>query len=218
MVGGSPGWFNQQTSTTLWRYDAGADSWEARAPLPLGRAAHAAAVLDGKLYVAGGIGPDPQRLQVYDPETDTWALKAPLEPPPGAPGGGRRRGGPLRRRAVAGGTWATSVCWRPTIPRRTPGAPWPRCPPPAGAWPPPPSAGRLFVTGGEVLDASAVTFPQLEVFDPQSGEWTSGAPLPTARHGLGAVARDGEVYVLAGGRRAGLTVSGLVEILTPEGG
>ena len=78
--------------------------------------------------------------------------------------------------------------------------------------------GRLFVTGGEVLDASAVTFPQLEVFDPQSGEWTSGAPLPTARHGLGAVARDGEVYVLAGGRRAGLTVSGLVEILTPEGG
>jgi hypothetical protein len=77
--------------------------------------------------------------------------------------------------------------------------------------------GRIYVTGGEVLDASAVTFPELEIYDPTQGVWQSGPPLPTSRHGLAAVARGGEVYVLAGGRRAGLTVSGLVEVFAPAG-
>jgi hypothetical protein len=68
-----------------------------------------------------------------------------------------------------------------------------------------------------VLDASAATFPQLEIYDPAQGAWQSGPSLPTSRHGLGAVARGGEVYVVAGGPRAGLTVSGLVEIFAPAG-
>ncbi|HEV2122363.1 MAG TPA: kelch repeat-containing protein, partial [Chloroflexota bacterium] len=81
VVGGSPGWFNQQTSTTLWRYDARQDTWEHRAPMPLGRAAHASAVIDGVLYVVGGIGPDPQKLLAYDPIADLWTERAPLPRP-----------------------------------------------------------------------------------------------------------------------------------------
>ena len=77
---------------------------------------------------------------------------------------------------------------------------------------------RVYVTGGEVLDASRVTFPQFEVYDPASGIWSVGPPLPTGRHGLAAAVRDGEVYVLAGGRLAGLDVSGLVEAFTPGPG
>src|SRR5207248_1590793 len=59
-VAGSPGWFGQQASNTLWVYDATQDSWADRAPLPLSRAAHAAAAIDGRLSVVGGIGPEPQ--------------------------------------------------------------------------------------------------------------------------------------------------------------
>ena len=80
-LAGSPGWFNQQTSTSLWVYDAEADRWEDRAPLPLGRAAHAAAALDGRIYVAGGIGPEPQQLLAYDAQADSWSLRAPLSRP-----------------------------------------------------------------------------------------------------------------------------------------
>ena len=63
-IGGSPGWFNQETSQTMWVYDPTTRMWEARAPLPLGRAAHAAGEIDGRIYVAGGIGPEPQRLLI----------------------------------------------------------------------------------------------------------------------------------------------------------
>ena len=80
-VAGSPGWFGQQTSDTLWVYDPVRDTWLDRAPLPFGRAAHAAAALDGKLYVAGGIGPEPQRLMVYDPAADRWQVRAPFSRP-----------------------------------------------------------------------------------------------------------------------------------------
>ena len=77
--------------------------------------------------------------------------------------------------------------------------------------------GKLYVTGGEVLDESRVTFPQLEVFDPASAAWDSAPPTPTSRHGLGAAVRDGQIYILAGGHLAGLDVSGTVEIFTPAG-
>ena len=186
VVGGSPGWFNQQTSSTLWRYDAGADAWEARAPLPLGRAATRPPCWTASSTSPGGSGPEPQRLQVYDPETDTWALKAPLSRPREHLAAGAA-GGALY---VVGGRWGDvgnvdlleaydpqTDAWRTLAPMPTP----------RGGLAATALDGRLYVTGGEVLDASAVTFPQLEVYDPQSGEWTSVAPLPTARHGLGAV-------------------------------
>jgi N-acetylneuraminic acid mutarotase len=75
--------------------------------------------------------------------------------------------------------------------------------------------GRLWVTGGEILDESRVTYPQLEVYDPPSDTWQSAPPTPTGRHGLAAVPVDGQLYVVGGGRLAGLDVSGLTEIYDP---
>jgi N-acetylneuraminic acid mutarotase len=214
-VAGSPGWFGQQTSTTLWRYDAGRDAWEERAPLPLGRAAHAAAVVGGKLYVAGGIGPEPQRLLEYDPELDSWTTRAPLSRPrehvAAAAAGGKLY--------LVGGRWGdvgnldlaeeydpASDTWRAL----------PALPTARGGLAATALGGRIFVTGGEALDQSRATFPQVEVFDPSAGAWLTGPPLPTGRHGLAAVMRDGEVYVLAGGRQAGLATSGLMDVFSPQ--
>ena len=216
VVAGSPGWFNQQTSTTLWVYDAGQDAWESRAPLPLGRAAHAAVALNGKLYVAGGIGPDPQRLLAYDPIEDSWTLRAPMsrqrEHLAAAAAGGKLY--------VVGGRWAGvgNVAlleeYDPATDR------WRLLPPMPTARGGLAAAGlgdRIYVTGGEALDASRVTFPQLEIYDPASGAWESAPPLPTPRHGLAAAVRGGALHILAGGRLAGLDVSGVVEIFTPAG-
>ena len=68
-----------------------------------------------------------------------------------------------------------------------------------------------------MLDDSRHTFGELEVYEPAAGEWAAGPPLPTPRHGLAAAARDGELYILGGGRLAGLEVSGVVEVLRPPG-
>jgi N-acetylneuraminic acid mutarotase len=221
VVAGSPGWFNQSTSQTLWVYDAAADRWEGRAPLPLGRAAHAAAVADARLYVAGGMGPQPERLMVYDPRLDSWSLRAPM-PRPLEHLAAAGLGGKVY---VVGGRWSdvgnVGSLWEydPAADR------WrelPSMPTPRGGLAAAVLGGRLYVTGGEALDESRITFPQLEVFTPagsagggESGSWNTAPPTPTGRHGLAAAVRDGELYVLSGGRLAGLEVSAVTEIYTP---
>src|SRR5215472_4849823 len=60
-------------------------SWEKRASAPLHRSETAAAMLDGKIYIAGGLaGPSnfftgiSTSFEVYDPATDAWKELAPL--------------------------------------------------------------------------------------------------------------------------------------------
>ena len=45
---------------------------ELRAPMPTGRSGGGAAVVDGKIYVAGGRPPRGSDFAVYDPATDRW--------------------------------------------------------------------------------------------------------------------------------------------------
>jgi hypothetical protein len=44
----------------------------ARAPMPTARSGGGKAVIDGKIYVAGGRPPGGSAFEVYDPATDTW--------------------------------------------------------------------------------------------------------------------------------------------------
>ena len=215
-IGGSPGWFNQETSQTLWAYDPQTHTWEGRAPLPIGRAAHAAAEIAGYIYVAGGIGPEPQRLLVYDVAADRWSLGAPL-PRPREHLAAAAVGGTLY---VVGGRWGDvgNVATLEAYDRATDR--WRALPPmptPRGGLAAAALGERVWVTGGEVLDESRVTFPQVEVYDPATESWGTAPATPTARHGLATAVREGELYVLAGGRLAGLDVSGVTEIYTPGG-
>ena len=61
--------------------DPAANTWEAVAPMATPREKHAVAVLDGKLYVAGGRGAGYDRLssvERYDPATNAWEAVAPM--------------------------------------------------------------------------------------------------------------------------------------------
>jgi len=64
-------------------YDPVADSWSTKAPTPIPSAAgfdgHVSAVVDGKLYIIGGLSEsgDSNLHQIYDPETDTWNYGTP---------------------------------------------------------------------------------------------------------------------------------------------
>ena len=74
--------------------------------------------------------------------------------------------------------------------------------------------GRIVVVGGE---ESAGTIGEVESFDPRTRRWRYGPRLPTPRHGLGAVAYDGRIFVLEGGLQPGLTYSRTVEALRVAG-
>jgi hypothetical protein len=54
----------------------------------------------------------------------------------------------------------------------------------------------MFVMGGE---GSNRVFGQNEAYDPASDKWEAYAPMPTPRHGLGAVAIGDFIYVAGGG-------------------
>ena len=72
------------TGNSVYEYDPIADSWSRKAPMPTPRHGLAAAVLDGKIYVAGGSnGSAPSdALEVYDPAKDSWTRLAPPMPTP----------------------------------------------------------------------------------------------------------------------------------------
>jgi Kelch motif len=70
--------------------------------------------------------------------------------------------------------------------------------------------GRIVVVGGE---EDAGTIREVELYDPATRRWRRLPDLPTPRHGLGAVARAGRVYVLEGGDRPGFAFTNALEAL-----
>ncbi|MBI3971961.1 MAG: kelch-like protein [Chloroflexi bacterium] len=68
-------------------YDPAADAWTVLPVLPTARNHLAAAAIGGKLYVAGGrfgggVGSEmTAALEIFDPQTNTWAAAAPLPQP-----------------------------------------------------------------------------------------------------------------------------------------
>jgi hypothetical protein len=72
--------------------------------------------------------------------------------------------------------------------------------------------GRIFVFGDE---APSGTFGEVEAYDPAANGWNAYARMPTARHGLGAAAVAGRIFVISGGPRRGDTSSAANEVLVP---
>jgi N-acetylneuraminic acid mutarotase len=66
--------FEQKPFRRLYRYDPATDKWAARRSAPHFHRLAAGGVIDGKFYVAGGVGSTD--LDVYDPATDTWKTRA----------------------------------------------------------------------------------------------------------------------------------------------
>jgi N-acetylneuraminic acid mutarotase len=69
-----------QSGATVEEYDPETDTWTRKADMPTRRTFLCSCVVDGKIYVMGGVtapeGHEPSALEVYDPATDTWTRKA----------------------------------------------------------------------------------------------------------------------------------------------
>jgi N-acetylneuraminic acid mutarotase len=210
-------------------YDTATDTWTRKADMPTPRNALSAAVVDGKIYAIGGwgydrpeggwesidptaTGQDFSKVEVYDPETDTWATRADMPTPRShmtvSAVGGKiyAIGGGARIVAGRSGEYRPVLEVYDTATNR-----WAQ----AADLPTPRSVmsssvvdGRIYVMGGafhrgptsstEELLRTARTLSVVEVYDPASGRWTRGADLATARGWFSTSVVNGKVYVVGG--------------------
>jgi len=189
-------------------------TWKKLPDMPVERSTHATSVVNGKIYVIGGLheavsSPDNSLYHAgvseYDPLTDTWTEKADILTP---------RWG-LFACAVNGFIYAIGGAtefgsnivaerfverYDPVSDEWTVRTPMPTARLKAGA-----SVvnGKIYVIGGAVKDGEdwAVT-ASVEEYDPEIDTWTKKADMPTARGYFRAATVNGKIYAI-GGREAG---------------
>ncbi|MDP8922604.1 MAG: kelch-like protein [Chloroflexota bacterium] len=200
-LGGYPG--TRVTSADVQVYDSWTDSWTAGPPLPLPLHHTMAAAVDGRLYLIGGEAGNPapgesvfqDRVYMLDEVAGEWVSRAPM--PTARSGGGA---GVIDGKIyVAGGRpphghdfavydpWADAWTLLPDLPtgRNHLGV----------------AAidGRLYVAGGRFGGGVGSEMTDvLEIYDPSTTTWTSGAPMLAPRAGVAAVAANGCLYVIGG--------------------
>jgi N-acetylneuraminic acid mutarotase len=193
-------------------------AWTPLPPMPEQRAAGGAAVVNGRLYIVGGVGSAvingggdlARRMLVYDIARRSWS---------GLPGPTQREHlgvTALNSRIYAvGGRKAGADTNLQLFEVYTPGGSWRRLAPVPGRRGGTGAAatGRSIVSvGGET---PTETIRTVYAYSTQSRRWRRLPNLPTPRHGLGVVAFGKSVFVVAGGRQPGLAgVSGANEVLT----
>lgn len=201
---------------TVWAFDG--DEWETRTPMPTARGAGIAETVAGRIYVAGGSNPGTRThlslVEAYDPTEDEWAEAPELPYRTQSLGSGVLDGSLYvaggRNQGFAGGTSFDDFVrfdpevaeWEALSSLRTRRAGFGLAV----------ADGRLWAIGGEnELD----TPPSVEVYDPESGEWSDGPALPNpeGRHGHVAAAVDGTIYVAGGTFPPGATATSSVVAL-----
>ena len=184
-------------------------AWERRAEMPTRRSGGGAAVLDGKIYVAGGRPPRGADFAVYDPAVNEWTT-LPNVPTQRNHLGVEAIGGKIY---VAGGRFGAGVgsemtaiveIYDPATNSWSSGTPL--LAPRAGVA----SVvvnGCFYLIGGEGNDADPRgIFEENEMFDPSTNLWHRLAPLPLPVHGItGLAAIDNVIYVPGGAIARGVS-------------
>jgi N-acetylneuraminic acid mutarotase len=192
---------------TVYQYDPATATWTQRAPMPTARSAGATAVIDGKIYVAGGRPPRGHDFAVYDPATDTWTVLPDLPTQRNHlaaaaingkvyVAGGRFGGGVGSEMTAALEVYdPVTITWAALAPMSTP----------RGGVNGIAVNGCLYVFGGEGNDAHPLgMFDDVEVYNPVTNSWQRLDPMPVAVHGVtGAAFIDGWIHLPGGGTARG---------------
>ncbi|MFC1792019.1 kelch repeat-containing protein [Planctomycetota bacterium] len=185
---------------------AGAATWTQKADMPTPRWGHSVAVVNGKIYVIGGVtsetgflnGQPIPAVEEYDPTTDIWTQKADMPEPRGYLYGSH----PVvdgRIYVIGGGKTAVSRVdvydpatdtWSRAADMSTPRMLYARV-----AW-----DEKIYTFGGMTgtLGSSSTTVNVTEVYDPQLDSWSQAAPMPTGVWEHSACVVDDKIYVIGG--------------------
>ncbi len=211
-----------------------APGWTAGPALPIRVQEIYPAVLDGVLYVAGGLSPDEgdgeigisDRVFALEPGAQSWRERARLPVPihhPNLVG--------LEREVYAiggftagnGGAWTMSSAVRVYNPSRDRWSRGPDLPTPYAETVCAAIDGRIHVvTGRRPAGASNSEWPHHAdtnahiVLDAASGNWTTAAPAPTARNSAAGAIVEGRLHVI-GGRTVSGGNTAVHEVYDPGG-
>ncbi|MCP3916755.1 MAG: hypothetical protein GY711_14460 [bacterium] len=195
-------------------YDPQVNLWSLGTDMPWNAGSCSSAVIDGKVYVCGGIvgGGTVGNLAVYDPVANGWtalpAMPTPVNHAASATDGARlfvfggRQGGNAPQPGFdtvqafdpVSGTWDATLT-----------------PMPAGRGGTGKAVeyfGELYVMGGE---GTSGVFDEVFAYDPVLDSWRMDAEMPTARHGIFPVRFEDRIVVAGGGTNAGFSASVIVE-------
>lgn len=201
------GYFSNDSITVVNEvYDPATDTWETKKPLPTLRREVGANVVNGKIYLIGGIVPyDPSSTgfahlslnEVYDPETDSWSTKAEM---PTAEISSRSAvidskiyiitGSSNQIYDAAADTWSSGT----PLPVSLIGGTQNKATTGVNA------LKRVYVFGGG----------KTQVYDPETDRWTVGADMITTRSGFGVAAVNDVLYVIGGDT---MTYEGLHDLM-----
>jgi len=196
-------------------YDPITNKWSEKSPMPTATYGFAIAVYENRIYVFGGAIDNNSTLtnatQVYDPSTDSWATKAPM---------------PIARNLLQANVvdgkiyliggypypYATlNEVYDPATDTWTTKAPLPI---PAIAYASAVVDNKIYVISGASFanaTSPATELSLTQVYDPQTGTWSSGASIPTPVDSAGVgVTTDAE------GRKAIYVVGGETDIFSPK--
>jgi N-acetylneuraminic acid mutarotase len=179
--------------TRVEAYNVETRTWTQLTPLPESRLRHGATTINGKIYVAGGLGPpvirgdlQPKKsLFVYDPATNTWGRKADMPGPTYSSLQANLLG---RLYVYALGNDFTPdyfLAYSPGIDK------WARLPlPPSRHLGGVMTAidGKLYLTNGLTRATVNPYNRELDVYDPATKSWTVKSPMLYYGGSYGAVA------------------------------
>jgi N-acetylneuraminic acid mutarotase len=214
-------------------YNPSRDEWRLGTSLRYPVGSSASAVIEGKIYLAGGIVGDTTTRQavVFEPRLSVWRPIAPMprarnHAASGTDGrrlfvfGGRGPGSGDGNRVANGyddlqiydpdtDTWVVSD-GRAGSPLALPQAR-------GGMGKAAYLGGEFYVIGGETLDGAGASaggvYDRVDIYDPIRNQWRQGPPMPTARHGIFPVVYGPTIWVAGGGVKAAYSLSSVVEVL-----
>jgi hypothetical protein len=176
--------------------------WKSKASMSTSRFGVAVCAANGKIYAVGGSDGTEiyyDKVEEYDPSTDTWAAKSPMPTARGRLAAVSING----KIYVIGGMDTIGVSdkleeydpatdiWTTKAPMLTP-----RENLIAGAL-----NGKIYVIGGleqPIPGGGWSVVNKMEEYDPTTNTWTTKTPMPTARSGLGVGVLNEKIYAIGG--------------------
>jgi N-acetylneuraminic acid mutarotase len=179
------------------------NAWTTKADMPTARSYLSASVVNGKIYVIGGLSNQSIALptvEMYDPETDTWERKADMPTARmnlstvvvdgkiyaigGLPG-------------TVGSAFSIVEEYDPMTDTWTQRADMPTARNGFGACV---YNKQIYTIGGHRMEPAGSTagLTTVEIYDPATDTWTQKADMPTPRTGLSASEVDGVIYAVGG--------------------